>query len=170
MSDPRACNFNLRCLCFRMDLYGGKRTRSKSRSGTRSGIRSGAIYGPIYDRMYGPICDTIHHYGIHISGGPPKAPHCCGGGRRPPSIVVDGVAYGTIYPTIHGTINLTRSHKMHECILQDCVLKDWFLNVHGHIKHQSFKNQSCAGRKQGSAGSRREHVRVGAFLISCDLT
>ena len=36
-------------------------------------VRSGEIYGAIYSRIYGPICDTIHHYGIRNSGGPPKA-------------------------------------------------------------------------------------------------
>ena len=109
--------------CNRYSLNQGQQTITRShlevdtrlvdtgRSGTRSGIRSGEIYGAIYGRIYGPICDTIHHYGIHNSGGAPKAaPHWCGGGRRPPSIVVDGVTYGTIYPIIYGTINLTRSN------------------------------------------------------------
>ncbi len=40
----------------------------------------------------------------------------------------------------------TQPYKMHECIVKDCVLKDSVLNIHGHIKNQSFKNQSCAGR------------------------
>ena len=40
----------------------------------------------------------------------------------------------------------TQPNKMHECILQDCVLKVCVLNIHGHIKNQSLKKQSCAGR------------------------
>ena len=75
-----------------LDTYLLDKKISGPKSGTRSGIRSGEIYGAIYGRIYGPICDTIHHHGIHNSEGLPKAgPHCCGGGRRPPSIAVDGV-------------------------------------------------------------------------------
>ena len=41
--------------------------------------------GAMHDRMYGPICGSIHHHEIQNSGEPPKAaPHCFGGGRRPP--------------------------------------------------------------------------------------
>ena len=40
--------------------------------------------GAMHDRIYGPICCTIHHYGaafgrLQNSGGPPSAaPHCFG--------------------------------------------------------------------------------------------
>ena len=56
------------------------------------------------ERVYGPICGSIHHYGAAFGrlqnsggaafGGPPTVLD---------SMVVDAATYGTIYPIMHGT-------------------------------------------------------------------
>ena len=60
--------------------------------------------GAMHDRVYGPICGSIHHYGaafgrLQNSGGAAL------GGRLIvlDSSVVDAATYGTIYPIMHGT-------------------------------------------------------------------
>ena len=59
----------------------------------------------MHDRMYGPICGSIHHHGVQNSGGgaaeggPPTVLEAAEG--RP--ILVDAASYGTIYPIMHGT-------------------------------------------------------------------
>ena len=52
--------------------------------------------GAIYDRIYGPICDTIHHYGIENSGGPSKAVPTAAQVPKVASIMVDGEIDGSI--------------------------------------------------------------------------
>ena len=47
--------------------------------------KKGFLEELLRSKVDGTICGTIHLYGIHNSGRPPKAAlHCCGGGRRPP--------------------------------------------------------------------------------------
>ena len=63
-------------------------------------LRPFTSFTSMYGTIYGTINLTIHHYGIHNSGGRRRRPPLLW--RRPEaaSIMVDGEIYGAIYGTI----------------------------------------------------------------------
>ena len=59
--------------------------------------------GAMHDRIYGPICGSIHHHGIQNSGGPPKAAPTVLEAAEGCPIQVNGATCGTINPIMHAS-------------------------------------------------------------------